>query len=151
MIKNKCVKGCIICQNARLSTEIDPILFEAKMNIKELREFLMNKGIFIDIPELKTHVKHIFFESDDRPTLEQEIDCVNKLSNIDLIKEALAVIRMKKKRLIKEGQDESQEFDKLVKTESEVLSLKAKMEGELVDKHEFTMPEWIKPLIKENG
>jgi len=145
-IKNMGVKGCIICQNPRLSKIIDPILFEAETDIKGLKDQLEDEYfIFLDIKQLSAHMKHIFYEEDDSTEeIEKLVNKLKQTKNKDAIAEAIAHVQYKKHKMVKTGRDESKGFYNLQRLESELLSLKAKVDGDLVEKVEVTMPEWVK-------
>lgn len=145
-IKNMNVKGCVICQNPRLSEIIDPILFEAETNVKDLKDILEDQHfIYLDTSQIATHVKHIFYEEKDSTNeVEKLVEKVKQSKNPDMIAEAIAYIQFKKYKLIEYGRDDSRDFNNLQKLESELLNLKAKVDGDLVEKVEVSVPEWIK-------
>jgi hypothetical protein len=122
------------------------------MDLKELKLHLESRDIFVDISDLRAHTKHIYY--DDTKTFRQNVnDGAAKIKvtpNRELIVEALSTIRAKKDSLIDNGRDDSVEFVKLAKLELDILSLKAKIDGELIDKTEIRrVPEFIQKIKEE--
>lgn len=146
-IRNKNIKGCVICQNPRISNETDEILINASMSFKSLREHLENRGIYLDYSALKEHAKHIYIETS--PVLEEiqrTFEIVKNKPNEALINELLAALDFKLKDLIKNGKDESIEYVKLSKIKLETLMLRAKITGEVKEKIEIIIPDYIRKM-----
>jgi len=148
MIKNKRVKGCIICQNPELSRRVDPIIFNAEMDLKTLVEKLENEGIFLDLGQLKRHTKHIFCEEEEfKP--DKELRMVKKSTNKELIEVELARIEKQIVDLLHKGNEASNEYLRLVREKKDLIALRSKIEGEMVDKIEHTIPQWIEEIPDE--
>ncbi len=150
-IKNKKIKGCVICQNPELAKRIDPIIFKAEMNLKALREKLENEGIFLELDQLKHHTAHIFYE-EMIFNPDGELRQIRKLSNKELIEIELARIEKQIKKLLKEGKEATNNYIRLLREKKDLIALKAKIEGEMVEKIEHTLPGWLEELVdKEEG
>lgn len=149
IVMNKNIKGCFICQNPRIHSIVDPMLYEAKNDLKTIKMVIENNyQIFVELSDLREHRAHIFCEDANINTdIENEINNIKKVSNIDIINEELAKIRVLEQRIIDSGEENSIPHDKLRKEKRELLAMKAKIEGELketLDVH--VLPDWIKKI-----
>ena len=151
IVSNKNVKGCVFCQNPDLSAVVDPILFTASIPINELKSKLEVDGIFVDVADLKLHREHIFFEYDEsaETDLDSEIQKIKDSENIDVITEELAKINLLERRMILEGKENTPTHAKLLREKRELLLLKARLDGEIVDKVEHIVPAWVQYIEDE--
>jgi len=151
IVSNKNVKGCVFCQNPDLSTVVDPILFTASIPINELKSKLEADGIFVDVADLKLHREHIFFEYDEsaETDLDSEIQKIKDSENVDVIIEELAKINLLERRMITEGKENTPTHTKLLREKRELLLLKARLDGEIVDKVEHIVPDWVQYIPDE--
>lgn len=149
-ITNKNIRGCIICQNKKISKIVDPILFNAEMSHKDIRTKLDEQhGIMVELSEVKAHARHIFDSDDDYKSKEKnELTRVNSVTTLDLVKEEIARVNLQIESSICEGKDGTLEFLKLEKTKIELLNIKAKLEGEIND-NTIVVPEWLKRAEKD--
>lgn len=149
IVMNKNVKGCFICQNPRIHTIVDPMLFEAKNDLKTIKLMIENDyQIFVELNDLREHRGHIFCEDVNINTdIENEINNIKKVSNIDIINEELAKLRVLENRIIDSGNENSVMHDKLRKEKRELLTMKAKIEGEIKEVVDVNvLPSWIKKI-----
>ena len=146
-IRNKNIKGCVICQNLDISKIVDPIIFNAEMAAKDLREKLINQhGLFVEMSEIRAHARHVFIEEFEIPTkCKTELKRINDTSNKELVAEVLSRTNILLQKLIDEGKESTLEFYKLLKEKMSLLSLKAKIDGEISD-GVVMVPEWIKKI-----
>lgn len=151
IVSNKNVKGCVFCQNPDLSAVVDPILFTASIPINELKSKLEADGIFVEVADLKLHREHIFFEYDEsaETDLDSEIQKIKDSENIDVITEELAKINLLERRMIAEGKENTPTHTKLLREKRELLLLKARLDGEIVDKVEHIVPDWVQYIPDE--
>lgn len=149
-IKNKNIRGCVICQNRSISDVVDPILFGAEMSHKDLKEKLqVQYGYMVELTEIKAHARHIYFEKDEeRETRINEYNVVKELPTIDIINEELAQVNVDIKFARNEGRDNTIEFSKLLKMKLDLLNLKAKIEGDITD-GTIVVPAWLERLEDE--
>lgn len=150
-IRNKNIKGCIICQNAKLAKEIDPILFKAEMSLKTLKEKLENQGIFIDASELRTHARHLFYEKDEVFKEDEEETSIGAVSNVDMVKKLMGKVSKHIKLLETEGKSNTMEHQKLLKQQMELLELKSKLEGDLKPAEVAVLPDWVRKAEVEES
>lgn len=151
-LKNKNIRGCIICQNQEISAIVDPILFNAEMSHKDLKERLQNlHGWAIELTEIKAHARHIFYEPDDKPDkVKLALDHVIGKKTIDLVNEELAATIDDINIMRSEGKESTLEFSKLQKTKLELLNIKAKIEGDIND-GTVIIPTWLERIDEENS
>lgn len=149
-LKNKNIRGCVICQNKLISDIIDPILFGAEMSHKDLREKMqVQHGYMLELTEIKAHARHIYYEQDsERETRITEYNTVKELPTIDIINEELAQVNVDIKVARNEGRDNTIEFSKLLKMKLDLLNLKAKIEGEITD-GAIVVPAWLERFDDE--
>lgn len=149
-IKNKNIRGCVICQNRSISDVVDPILFGAEMSHKDLKEKLqVQYGYMVELTEIKAHARHIYFEKDEeRETRINEYNVVKELPTIDIINEELAQVNVDIKLARNEGRDNTIEFSKLLKMKLDLLNLKAKIEGDITD-GTIVVPAWLERMEDE--
>jgi hypothetical protein len=91
------------------------------------------------------HREHIFFEYDDsaETDLDIEIQKIKDTENVDVITEELAKINLLERKIILEGKENSPTHAKLLREKRELLLLKARLDGEIVDKVEHIVPAWV--------
>ena len=148
-IKNKNIKGCIICQNIELAAKVDPDLFKASMSLKTLKEKLENEGIFLDVSELRTHTRHLFYDKDECVTEEIESEIIEKATNTDMTKKLIAKVAKHIKLLETEGKGNTLEHQKLIKQQTELIELKSKLEGDLKPAEVAILPDWVRKASDE--
>lgn len=146
-LKNKGIKGCTLCQNPKISNIADPILFNAEMSHKDLREKMqVQNGYMVELTEIKAHARHIFFEPDNAKELQSEkFEQVNSKKTIELVNEELAAVCVSLDAYRSNGHDNTLEFSKMQKTKIELLNIKAKIEGEIND-NVIMVPSWLKDM-----
>lgn len=146
-LKNKGIKGCTLCQNLKISKIADPILFNAEMSHKDLREKLqVQNGYMVELTEIKAHARHIFYEPDDVAEIQSnKLEQVNSKKTIELVNEELAAVCVSIDTYRANGQDNTLEFSKMQKTKIELLNIKAKIEGEIND-NVIMVPSWLKDM-----
>lgn len=149
-LKNKNIRGCVICQNSLISDIIDPILFGAEMSHKDLREKMqLQHGYMLELTEIKAHARHIYYEHDDDPSIRNtEYSEVKEKPTIDIINEELAQVNVDIRTARNEGKDNTIEFSKLLKMKLDLLNLKAKIEGEITD-GTIVVPAWLERIGNE--
>jgi hypothetical protein len=150
-IKNKNVKGCIVCQNKKISRITDPIIFRAEMELKTLKEHLETQYIYVDLATLSNHVKHVFYEEppDIKPAPYplQEREEVNTKSNLELIKESIASCMALERKFAEEGKTDAKEYFDIIAEKRRLIEMKAKIEGEMKGNEiEIKIPEWVKKI-----
>lgn len=150
-IRNKNIKGCIICQNVKLAKEIDPILFKAEMSLKTLKERLENMGIFIDGSELRTHTRHLFYEKEEITNEMDEETQIGAVSNVEMVKKLMGKVSKHIKLLEVEGKSNTMEHQKLLKQQMELLELKSKLEGDLKPAEVAVLPDWVRKAEEEES
>ena len=74
-----------------------------------------------------------------------ELKRINDTSNKELVAEELSRTNILLQKLIDEGKESTLEFYKLLKEKMSLLSLKAKIDGEISD-GVVMVPEWIKKI-----
>lgn len=141
-----------MCQNKKISDITDPILFNAEMSHKDLRDKLqMQNGYMVELTEIKAHARHIYMESDkEAPKRKKEREEVKTRSTIDTINDELAEVNIDIQLAREEGRDNTMEFSKLLKIKLELVNLKAKIEGEITD-GTIVVPAWLERLENEKG
>lgn len=146
-LKNKNIRGCILCQNKKISAITDPILFNAEMSHKDLRDKLqMQNGFMVELTEIKAHTRHLFMETDEeKVSRKKERAEIKTINTIDIINDELAEINVDIRIAREEGRDNTMEFSKLLKTKLDLMNLKAKIEGEITD-GTIVVPAWLERL-----
>jgi hypothetical protein len=152
-IKNKKVKGCIICQNPKISKITDPAIFNAECDLKTLKERLQSDGFFVDVGVLANHAKHVFYD-DNKEIVEKPVDTslemlsIENSSNLDIVKEGLANLLKAEKKLMDQGKEGTKEFLEVIVEKRRMIELKAKLEGELQDDDSKTIiiPPYIQRM-----
>ena len=149
-IKNKNIKGCLICQNAQLSKEVDPILFTAGMPLKTLKEKLENEHfIFLDISDMRNHMRHLFYDKDETVKEIDEVSAMTSVTNVDMTRNLIAKVTKHIKLLEDEGKGNTMEHQKLIKQYMELIELKSKLEGDLKITDVVTLPDWVRRAATE--
>ncbi len=153
-IKNKNVKGCIICQNKKISRIADPIIFKATMELKTLKEHLETKYIYVDLATLSNHVKHVFYEEPvevkPAPSPLQEKAEVDSKTNLELIKESIASLMALERKLAEEGKTDSKEYFETIAEKRRLIEMKAKIEGEMKGNElKIEIPAWVQKMEQQ--
>ena len=81
--------------------------------------------------------------------LDIEIQKIKDTENVDVITEELAKINLLERRLVLEGKENSPTHAKLLREKRELLLLKARLDGEIVDKVEHIVPAWVQYIPDE--
>lgn len=149
-IKNKKIKGCIICQNPEISSITDPIIFKAECDWKTLKDRLQSNGFYIDVGVISNHSKHVFYD-DNKEQFGRPMDNslekleVDNSTNLDIVKDGLANLLRAEKKLIIEGKEGTKEYLDIITEKRRLIELKAKLEGELEEGDtKCPMPQFIK-------
>jgi len=146
-ICNKGIRGCVICQNKKISDIVDPIVFGAEMKMADLKEKLENQyGLMCELTELKAHARHVFFiDSDSIDKVSEKKKYVIESKTIDIINDELAELTTAMEGYRRNGQDNTLEFSKMQKTMIELLNMRAKIEGEISD-GVIVVPPWLESM-----
>lgn len=149
-IVNMNVRGCMACQNAEISEKIDPMIFSCNMTVGEMLANMENSGYFIEEAQLRDHITHVFVVDDEEENYALTLLTKADTTNLDLVKDALKKILILERNMIVSGKGETKEFMSLLKEKRDLITLKSKLEGELVDMNTtVVVPEWVKkvPII----
>lgn len=149
-IKNKKVKGCVICQNPKISAITDIAIFNAECDWKQLKDRLSTEGFYIDIGVISNHAKHVFYDDNKEVFVEKPADTslellqVENSSNLDIVKDGLASILKAEKKLVSEGKEGTKEYLDIITEKRRLIELKAKLEGEIEDGDtKYVLPKFV--------
>lgn len=150
-IRNKNIKGCIICQNEAISNIVDPLIINAEMDLKTLKEHLQTHDFYIDQHTISAHTKHVFVEDiiqPPKPDTELELGEITLSSNLDIIKDTIASLIRLERKMMRDGKENTKEFFALLSEKRRLVEMKAKLEGELDAKENnvYVLPQYIEKL-----
>lgn len=150
-IRNKNIKGCIICQNEGIAEIVDSLIINAEMDLKTMREHLQTYDYYIDAGTLQNHIKHVFIEDVVAPPHHNnatEKDEIVLASNLDIVKDTLASLIVLERKYLNEGKENTKEFFAILSEKRRMIEMKAKLEGELDSKDDgvFKLPAYISKM-----
>lgn len=152
-IKNKKVKGCVICQNPKIAAISDPAIFNAECDWKQLKDRLATEGYYVDVGVISNHAKHVFYDDNKEVFIEKPSDTslellqVENSSNLSIIKDGLASILKAEKKLVAEGKEGTKEYLDIIIEKRRLIELKAKLEGEIDDGDKvFAIPAFVRAM-----
>jgi len=146
-VMNRNFIGCPICQNPDISKIVDPLIFSCSSTRNEMIANLENQGIFIDDDVFRDHVTHIFsIDEDEENNLIELLKTPKNATNLDIVERTLNQIESAITSMILSGESKTKEYNEMIRRKQEWLSLRAKLQGEMVDKVEMSIPEWIRKV-----
>ncbi len=154
LIKNKNIKGCIICQNPKIAAIVDPAIFNAECDFKTLKERLASDGFYVEIGVISNHAKHVFYD-DNQEIIPAPVDIslemvsIENLTNIDIVKEGIANLMRAEKKMLAEGKEGTKGYLEVIAEKRRLIELKAKLEGELQENDgdkTIIIPSYIQKL-----
>lgn len=148
-IVNQKIRGCPMCQNPRVSSVADPMIFSCESTVSDMLLNLEANGIYVDENMLRDHITHVFAVDDESDDAILNLKTDASGSNLDIVIDSLNKIIIIENNLLISGKGDTKEFMDLLKKKQEYITLKAKLEGELTENTTIMIPDWIQKVKSE--